>query len=104
MLASNGFGHVQIVAPDGGWGIFNDVISNQSLNAAVYAYGLHYPGTVAQKGAVKTGKRLWSSEDYSTFNDNVGAGCWARVNIVGSFPVVRTVGAQRTLQAFTLRF
>ena len=29
-----------------------------------------------------TGKQLWSSEDYSTFNDNVGAGCWARVSSV----------------------
>lgn len=29
--------------------------------------------------ALKTQKRLWSSEDYSTFNDDVGAGCWARI-------------------------
>lgn len=29
--------------------------------------------------ALKTGKKLWSSEDYSTFNDNVGGGCWARI-------------------------
>lgn len=29
--------------------------------------------------ALKTQKRLWSSEDYSTFNDDVGGGCWARI-------------------------
>jgi len=40
---------------------------------------VHYPGTEGNKFASATGKALWSSEDYSTFNDNVGAGCWARV-------------------------
>lgn len=40
---------------------------------------VHYPGTVTTHQAVQTGKQLWSSEDYSTFNDNVGAGCWARI-------------------------
>ena len=39
----------------------------------------HYPGTYSDSSAFKTGKQLWASEDYSTFNDNVGAGCWARV-------------------------
>ena len=28
---------------------------------------------------METGKPLWPSEDYSTFNDEVGTGCWARV-------------------------
>ena len=39
----------------------------------------HYPGTITVKEAVKTQKKLWSSEDYSTFNDEVGGGCWARI-------------------------
>ena len=39
----------------------------------------HYPGTYSDSSAFKTGKQLWASEDYSTFNDNIGAGCWARV-------------------------
>ena len=39
----------------------------------------HYPGTITVKDAVKTQKKLWSSEDYSTFNDEVGGGCWARI-------------------------
>ena len=43
---------------------------------------VHYPGTKGSKVADMTGKQLWSSEDYSTFNDNVGAGCWARVSTV----------------------
>uniref|UniRef100_A0A672JXY2 Galactocerebrosidase n=1 Tax=Sinocyclocheilus grahami TaxID=75366 RepID=A0A672JXY2_SINGR len=31
------------------------------------------------KEALLTEKKLWSSEDYSTFNDDIGAGCWARI-------------------------
>ena len=41
----------------------------------------HYTGTLSSGDAVKTGKPLWASEDYSTFNDDVGAGCWARVSV-----------------------
>ena len=40
---------------------------------------VHYPGMKGNKVALKTGKTLWSSEDYSTFNDNRGAGTWAKV-------------------------
>lgn len=39
----------------------------------------HYPGTNSDSDAVKTGKQLWASEDYSTYNDLKGGGCWARV-------------------------
>lgn len=39
----------------------------------------HYPGTTTVLDALKTQKRLWSSEDYSSFNDDVGGGCWARI-------------------------
>lgn len=39
----------------------------------------HYPGTMSPTEASATGKPLWSSEDYSTFNDNIGGGCLARV-------------------------
>lgn len=39
----------------------------------------HYPGTKTVPNALLTKKKLWSSEDYSTFNDEVGAGCWARI-------------------------
>lgn len=43
-------------------------------------YRAHYPGTVSPTNAKMTGKPLWSSEDYSTYNDDIGAGCWARVS------------------------
>ncbi len=43
-------------------------------------FRVHYPGTTTTESALKTNKALWSSEDYSTFNDNVGAGCLARVS------------------------
>ncbi|EMP39413.1 Galactocerebrosidase [Chelonia mydas] len=39
----------------------------------------HYPGTKTVDNALATQKKLWASEDYSTFNDEVGAGCWARI-------------------------
>jgi hypothetical protein len=42
-------------------------------------FSVHYPGTESTKPAYNTGKQLWASEDFSTFNDNIGAGCWARV-------------------------
>ena len=48
----------------------------------------HYPGTVSTPDAIKTGKALWASEDYSTYNDMVGGGCWARVGIKKAFKVV----------------
>ena len=40
----------------------------------------HYPGTYSGVDAMTSEKQLWAYEDYSTFNDNVGAGCWARVS------------------------
>ena len=40
----------------------------------------HYPGTISNEDAQNSGLPLWSSEDYSTYNDDVGAGCWARVS------------------------
>uniref|UniRef100_A0A671L4N7 Galactocerebrosidase n=1 Tax=Sinocyclocheilus anshuiensis TaxID=1608454 RepID=A0A671L4N7_9TELE len=42
-------------------------------------YSVHYPGTKTVKEALLTEKKLWSSEDYSTFDDDIGAGCWARI-------------------------
>ena len=40
----------------------------------------HYPGTRSDDNAIKSGKQLWASEDYSTYNNDVGAGCWGRVS------------------------
>ena len=58
---------------------------SQSWNALnncvilIVPFSAHYPGTNSPDSAKKTGKKLWASEDYSTFNDDTGAGCWARV-------------------------
>lgn len=42
-------------------------------------FSAHYPGTTTVIEALKSQKKLWSSEDYSTFNNEVGGGCWARI-------------------------
>ncbi|WAR21520.1 GALC-like protein [Mya arenaria] len=72
--------YIKIVAADGLWEpIATDILLDKELANAVDIIGVHYPGTKTTQLALDTGKPLWSSEDYSTFNDNVGAGCWARI-------------------------
>ncbi|XP_032356522.1 galactocerebrosidase isoform X2 [Etheostoma spectabile] len=70
---------VGIIAADGDWSIANSIMVDPNLNKSVEVIGAHYPGTHTVMEAVKTQKKLWSSEDYSTFNDEVGGGCWARI-------------------------
>ncbi|XP_033499130.1 galactocerebrosidase isoform X2 [Epinephelus lanceolatus] len=70
---------VGIIAADGDWSIASSMIADLYLNESVEVIGAHYPGTNTVKDALKTQKKLWSSEDYSTFNDEVGGGCWARI-------------------------
>uniref|UniRef100_UPI00398EC701 galactocerebrosidase isoform X2 n=1 Tax=Pristiophorus japonicus TaxID=55135 RepID=UPI00398EC701 len=74
-----GLKNVGIIAADGTWGIANDMLVDPYLNGAVQIIGAHYPGTLSNSNAKKTGKKLWSSEDYSSVNNNVGGGCWARI-------------------------
>ncbi|XP_032883596.1 galactocerebrosidase isoform X2 [Amblyraja radiata] len=74
-----GLKNVGIIAADGKWGIANDLIVDPYLSDAVEIIGAHYPGTVSSSNARKTGKKLWSSEDYSTVNNDIGGGCWARI-------------------------
>ena len=80
MLDAKGLQETRIVAPDqGGWGFADDVLANRQLALSVFAIGTHYAGAVAPPPeAEKTGKPLWSAEETSTYNNNVGAGCWAR--------------------------
>lgn len=78
-LDNNGLQHVQIVAPDSNWGIASDILANSTLAESVAVIGAHYPGTTSSSQAQQTGKQLWASEDDSTFNNNVGTGCWARI-------------------------
>eukprot|EP01116_Phalansterium_solitarium_P024319 TRINITY_DN8883_c0_g1_i1.p1 TRINITY_DN8883_c0_g1~~TRINITY_DN8883_c0_g1_i1.p1 ORF type:complete len:826 (+),score=339.12 TRINITY_DN8883_c0_g1_i1:203-2680(+) len=78
-LDTNGFQNTKIVAPDGSWDIANDILNDPGMANAVHALGAHYPGMYSTSQAEKTGKPLWASEDDSTFNNAVGAGCWARI-------------------------
>ncbi|KAK7903998.1 hypothetical protein WMY93_016605 [Mugilogobius chulae] len=79
-LDKQGLENVRIVASDNQWEpIALYVLQDPELSAAVDVLGAHYPGTNTVLDALKTQKQLWSSEDYSTVNDEVGGGCWARI-------------------------
>ncbi|KAJ8298792.1 hypothetical protein KUTeg_022852, partial [Tegillarca granosa] len=78
-LDNAGLSHTRIVAADSNWGISDDILKDTQLAAAIDFIGVHYPGTNSDDAAKQTGKQLWASEDYSTKNDNVGGGCWARI-------------------------
>ncbi|XP_046548390.1 galactocerebrosidase-like [Haliotis rubra] len=79
-LDSNNLSNVRIVAADdNGWAIAEDILKDQDLADSIDYIGSHYPGTLSTLDALKTNKMLWSSEDYSTFNNDTGAGCWARL-------------------------
>uniref|UniRef100_A0A669ETW5 Galactocerebrosidase n=1 Tax=Oreochromis niloticus TaxID=8128 RepID=A0A669ETW5_ORENI len=79
MLDKVGLPGVGIIAADGDWSVANSMILDPYLNNSVDVIGAHYPGTTTITEALKTQKKLWSSEDYSTFNNEVGGGCWARI-------------------------
>uniref|UniRef100_A0A6J0VCJ9 Galactocerebrosidase n=1 Tax=Pogona vitticeps TaxID=103695 RepID=A0A6J0VCJ9_9SAUR len=71
---------VRIIASDNLWEPISFlVLLDSELREAVDIIGAHYPGTTTVLNALLTQKKLWSSEDYSTFNNEVGAGCWARI-------------------------
>lgn len=53
-----------------------------TLSWYVFISRVHYPGVLSPDSAINSGKQLWSSEDYSSFNDEVGGGCWARVGFI----------------------
>ncbi|XP_078455270.1 galactocerebrosidase-like [Lampetra planeri] len=74
-----GLGWIKIIAADNKWEIASDILHDSELADAISVIGAHYPGTNSTVDAVRTGKVLWSSEDFSTFNDETGAGCWARI-------------------------
>ncbi|XP_062974014.1 galactocerebrosidase isoform X2 [Elgaria multicarinata webbii] len=74
-----GLKDIGIIAADGEWDITREMLADPYLNDAIEIVGAHYPGTTTVPSALLTKKKLWSSEDYSTFNDELGAGCWARI-------------------------
>ncbi|CAG5123059.1 unnamed protein product [Candidula unifasciata] len=79
ILDRNGFMNTKIVATDSWWSAISDIELYAEVTAAVDALGVHYPGVLSPDSAINSGKQLWSSEDYSSFNDEVGGGCWARI-------------------------
>ncbi|XP_005797850.1 galactocerebrosidase isoform X1 [Xiphophorus maculatus] len=79
-LDKTGLESVRIVASDNLWEpITVSLMLDPELSSAVDVIGAHYPGTTTVPQALTTKKKLWSSEDYSTFNNEVGGGCWARI-------------------------
>ncbi len=74
-LNSAGFGSVQIVADDSGWGVADDMAADPSFNNAVSVIGAHYPCEGGDGGSADTcsstttaknnGKPLWASENGS---------------------------------------
>uniref|UniRef100_A0A3Q3XEL3 Galactocerebrosidase n=1 Tax=Mola mola TaxID=94237 RepID=A0A3Q3XEL3_MOLML len=79
-LDKSGLEGVKIVASDNLWEpIVLSLLLDPELSRAVDVIGAHYPGTTTVIEALKSQKKLWSSEDYSTFNNEVGGGCWARI-------------------------
>ncbi|KAB0342867.1 hypothetical protein FD754_019793 [Muntiacus muntjak] len=80
MLNHQGLQHVKIIASDNLWEpISASVLLDPELLKVIDVIGAHYPGTLTVKDARLTKKKLWSSEDFSTVNGDVGAGCWGRI-------------------------
>jgi galactosylceramidase len=83
MLDDRGFTSTKIIAPDGN---INDLaqhlVLNETVAQAVGALGAHYPGINGHNettgAADSLGIPMSASEDYSTYSDANGGGCWAR--------------------------
>ncbi|CAL8271411.1 unnamed protein product [Merluccius merluccius] len=88
-LDKSGLERVRIIASDNLWEPISLCMRlDQELERVIDVIGAHYPGTTTVLEALLTRKKLWSSEDYSTLNDEVGGGCWARIlnqNYVNGF-------------------
>ena len=79
-LDFNGFNNTKIIAADSSWDpISTDILNDPDLSSAVHGIGCHYPGMSSSSSAQKTGKPLWASEDDSTYDNDVGAECFARI-------------------------
>uniref|UniRef100_A0A8C8SBZ6 Galactocerebrosidase n=1 Tax=Pelusios castaneus TaxID=367368 RepID=A0A8C8SBZ6_9SAUR len=80
VIKGNCLQRVRIIASDNLWEpISFFMMVDSELHKMVDIIGAHYPGTQTVHNALATRKKLWASEDYSTFNDEGGAGCWARI-------------------------
>uniref|UniRef100_A0A8D2DAV3 Galactocerebrosidase n=1 Tax=Sciurus vulgaris TaxID=55149 RepID=A0A8D2DAV3_SCIVU len=80
MLDPQGLQRVKIIANDNLWEpISTSVLLDSALWKVVDVIGAHYPGVHTVQTAKLTEKKLRSSEDFSTLNSDVGAGCWGRI-------------------------
>ena len=55
------------------------MLTDPELASAVSVVARHYPSTESSRDAKKTGKPLWSSEDYAASNTGAGGRCEARI-------------------------
>ena len=51
-LDASGFNSTMIIAPDSGWDIAKDILSDADLANAVHGIGAHYPGMHSTPEAV----------------------------------------------------
>ncbi|XP_045418361.1 galactocerebrosidase isoform X4 [Lemur catta] len=80
MLNDQGLQRVKIIASDNLWEpISASMLLDAELLKAIDVIGAHYPGTHSVRDAKLTAKKLWASEDFSTLNSDMGAGCWGRI-------------------------
>jgi galactosylceramidase len=79
-LDAAGFGATRIALSDNHNvdDVAADMARNATFAAAVHALAQHYPGSFSSAAAAASGKPIWASEESSTMNNGVGAGCWAR--------------------------
>lgn len=60
--------------------VAHEMAASPALKAAVWGLGSHYPGASGTSDFLRgTNISLWSAEDYSTYSDATGAGCWGRL-------------------------
>ena len=79
-LDTAGFAATKLIAADSSFGsVAKDVNSDPAFAKAIWGLGSHYPNMQSGPDAEATGKPLWASEEDSTYNNAVGAACWARV-------------------------
>ena len=77
-LDAAGLHTTRVVGADTDWAFASNVLHNPALAASIDAVAAHYPGGHSSADALKTGLPLWASEEISTFNNRVAAGCLAR--------------------------
>jgi galactosylceramidase len=79
-LDSRGLHRTRIIGGDvHSWAPEDQLSTDPDLAAAMDVLCRHYPSTKSDPAAKKTGKPLWSSEDYAASNTGSGGRCEARI-------------------------